>query len=64
MEDYCTDDGIVMQPAEVYAYLTRVMYNRRSRMDPLWNSLVVGGVDKASGKPFLGMVRCLHSWWW
>lgn len=54
-DDYCTDDGISLQPAEVYAYLTRVMYNRRSKFDPLWNSLVVGGVG-ADGAPFLGMV--------
>lgn len=28
---------------------------RRNKFDPLWNSLVVGGVGK-DGKPFLGMV--------
>ena len=32
------------------------MYNRRNKMNPLWNSLVVGGVDPSSGSPFLGMV--------
>jgi len=31
------------------------MYNRRGKMDPLWNSLVVGGVE-ADGTPFLGTV--------
>ncbi len=31
------------------------MYNRRNKMDPLWNSLVVGGVG-SDGKPFLGLV--------
>lgn len=54
-DDYCTDDGITLQPSEVHAYLCRVMYNRRNKFDPLWNSLVVGGVG-ADGKPFLGMV--------
>ena len=37
------------------------MYNRRNKFDPLWNTLVVGGMEKdAVGKltkPFLGMVR-------
>lgn len=51
-DDYRTDDGIEMQPSEVFSYLSRVMYNRRSKFNPLWNSLVVGGVDM-EGKPFL-----------
>jgi 20S proteasome subunit beta 7 len=54
MHDYVAEDGIDMSPAEVYAYLCRVMYNRRNKFDPLWNTLVVGGLD--GDKPFLGMV--------
>lgn len=53
--DYCIDDGIILEPAEVYSYLTRVMYNRRAKMNPLWNSLVIGGIAK-DGNPFLGSV--------
>ncbi|PNH10226.1 Proteasome subunit beta type-4 [Tetrabaena socialis] len=53
-DDYRTDDGIELTPQEVYSYLCRVMYNRRNKFDPLWNSLVVGGVQ--GGVPFLGMV--------
>jgi len=41
-----------MQPQEIYSYLSRVMYNRRSKFDPLWNSLVVGGVNM-TGESFL-----------
>lgn len=26
-------------------YLTRVMYNRRSKMNPLWNAIIVAGFD-------------------
>lgn len=77
------DDGHHLKPAEVYSYLTRVIYNRRNkyvykifiyhrlhnrkqklnliflfffsrRMDPLWNSLVVGGFY--DNKPFLGTI--------
>eukprot|EP00983_Pelagomonas_calceolata_P131211 1161754-Pelagomonas_calceolata.AAC.6 len=47
-----------MQPPEVYSYLSRVMYNRRSKFDPLWNSLVVGGVSM-EGEPFLDAVLVL-----
>lgn len=28
LDDYRSDDGIAMGPAEVYAYLSRVLYNR------------------------------------
>ncbi|KDD77122.1 proteasome subunit protein [Helicosporidium sp. ATCC 50920] len=53
-EEYCVDDGHKLQPKEVFAYLKSVMYNRRNKFDPLWNSLIVGGVYE--GKPFLGTV--------
>lgn len=56
--DVCADDGHAMQPAELYAYLTRVMYNRRNKLDPLWNSLVVAGVGR-DGSSFLGMVNMI-----
>lgn len=55
--DFCMDDGHKMSAKEVYAYLTRVLYNRRTKFDPLWNSLVVGGI--ADGKPFLGSISML-----
>lgn len=38
----------------MHSFLTRVLYNRRSKMDPLWNSVVVAGFR--DGKPFLGRV--------
>ena len=53
-EDFCMDDGHKMKPSEVHSYLSRVMYNRRNKFDPLWNSLVIGGVQ--DGNPFLGTV--------
>lgn len=30
-EDFCMDDGHKMSAKEVYAYLTRVLYNRRNK---------------------------------
>lgn len=55
--DFCDDDGATLDPSEVHSYLTRVMYNRRSKLDPLWNSLVVAG--RRNGESFLGCVNLL-----
>jgi len=57
VEDYCRDDGSRLHPEEIYNYLTRVMYQRRNKGDPLWNSLVVAGFRE--GKSFLGTVDLL-----
>lgn len=40
---------------ETWNYLRSVMYNRRNKMNPLWNDLVVAGLDHTD-KPFLGWV--------
>lgn len=44
-EDFCADDGRSLHAGEVLSYLTRVMYNRRNKFNPLWNALVVAGFD-------------------
>lgn len=36
-------DGHSYSPKAVHSWLTRVMYNRRSKMNPLWNTVVIGG---------------------
>ena len=46
-EERCLDDGARITAPEVHSYLSRVMYGRRNKMNPLWNSVLVGGVDKA-----------------
>lgn len=53
-EDHEISDGAVLSAEEIHSYLSRVLYNRRSKMNPLWNQLVVGGMR--DGKSFLGMV--------
>jgi len=53
-EEYCLDDGATLNPKEIYNYLTRVMYNRRNKFDPLYNQLVIAGFR--DGKSFLGQV--------
>ncbi|TYH46792.1 hypothetical protein ES332_D11G363800v1 [Gossypium tomentosum] len=35
--DNMWDDGNSLGPKEVHNYLTRVMYNRRNKFNPLWN---------------------------
>lgn len=61
--DFCYDDGVSMDPKEIHEYLCRVMYGRRNKFDPLWNSLVVGGVsiDRETNKcvPYLGSVSMI-----
>lgn len=52
--EYCHDDGHGLSPNAIHQYLARVMYNRRNKMDPFWNYIVVAGMkDK---EPFLGLV--------
>lgn len=55
IEDTCHEDSIEMKPKSLYNWLTRVFYNRRSRFNPLWLEMVVGGLDN-EGVPFLGHV--------
>jgi len=61
LEDRCTSDSLYEEDEgegcarEVWNYLRVVMYNRRNKMNPLWNDLVVAGFSKG-GDPFLGYV--------
>ena len=40
------EDGHELRTSQVFEYISRLMYGRRSKMDPLWNSLVVAGWEK------------------
>ncbi|KAJ1462613.1 nucleophile aminohydrolase [Pelagophyceae sp. CCMP2097] len=51
------NDGFSHAPADIYAYVRAVMYERRNSFDPLWNSLVIGGFK--DGAAFLGTVDLL-----
>ncbi|GAB1601242.1 proteasome subunit beta type-4-like [Argonauta hians] len=53
-DENCYDDGFNYNPRSLFSWLTRVMYNRRSKYDPLWNVFAIGGMHE--GKPFLGYV--------
>merc|ERR1712038_264739 len=45
IDEECADDGFNLKPKALHCWLTRVLYNRRSKFDPLWNAL-----DKKGGK--------------
>merc|ERR1712060_700393 len=55
MEDFLHEDGCSMGPKEYASYIGRVMYNRRSKGNPLYNQFVVVG-KKLEGPPLLAFV--------
>jgi len=54
LDDYCWDDKVYHTPREIWNYVSRRMYYQRSNFDPLYNQLVVAGMD--GEKPFLAYV--------
>ena len=54
------DDGHSYTPKSVFSWLTRVMYNRRTKINPLWNTVIVGGYHEE--KPYVYFQ--LKSRWW
>ena len=61
-EAYSSDDPdqLRLSAANLHTYLAKMLYRRRSKFDPLWNSLLVGGFDD-DGKPFLAAADLLGS---
>ncbi|KAL6451313.1 PRE4 Proteasome subunit beta type-7 [Candida maltosa Xu316] len=57
-EVYDNDGGDYLRAPNVHEYLSRVLYNRRSKMNPLWNAIIVGGFD-IDRTPFLKYVDLL-----
>jgi len=55
-EEY-QNDGHHLRAKHVYSYLSRVLYARRGKFNPLWNVLIVAGWD--DGKPFLASADLL-----
>lgn len=42
-------DGHSYSPKAIHSWLTRVMYNHRSKLNPLWNTVVIGGYSHGEG---------------
>lgn len=53
-DDECGEYTRVLDAGALHCWLTRVLYNRRSRFDPLWLECVAAGYR--DDKPFLGYV--------
>jgi 20S proteasome alpha/beta subunit len=42
-----------MSPRQWYTALSAFMYQRRTKMDPLWNAHIIAGVDKQTGERYM-----------
>ena len=40
----------------MFNLLERIMYNRRSKNNPFWNTLVISGYVESEERPFLGQI--------
>lgn len=56
-ENY-SSSGHTLSAANLHSYLSKVMYKRRSEINPLWNQMLVAGLD-GDDKPFLASVDLL-----
>jgi 20S proteasome subunit beta 7 len=59
-EAYSSPDEPRLSAANLHRYLSKLLYRRRSKFDPLWNQLLVAGLDD-DGAPFLAAADLLGS---
>jgi len=52
------DNSALMSAKNLHTYLGKVLYKRRTDFNPLWNALLVAGLDD-KGKPFLASADLL-----
>ncbi|CAH0059734.1 unnamed protein product [Clonostachys solani] len=57
-ENYSSPDEPRLSAANLHRYLSKLMYRRRSKFDPLWNHILVAGLDD-EGAPFLAATDLL-----
>ncbi|KIY68180.1 proteasome endopeptidase complex beta subunit [Cylindrobasidium torrendii FP15055 ss-10] len=58
IDEITHSDGHNLGAKEIHEYLSNLLYARRSKINPLWNSLLVGGCSP-EGKRFLAYVDLL-----
>lgn len=54
IDDEVQNDGFSLAPSSIHSWITRYLYYRRSKFNPLWNTVIVAGYS--DGKSFLGSV--------
>ncbi|CAF1217963.1 unnamed protein product [Adineta steineri] len=54
-EDIVQEDGSEMTPVALHAWCTRLLYHRRTKLNPLLTSVIVAGLE--NNEPFLGRVN-------
>jgi 20S proteasome subunit beta 7 len=57
-ESYSSPDKARLSASNLHRYLSQLLYRRRSKFDPLWNHLLVAGLDD-QGEPFLAAADLL-----
>ena len=50
------DGALFLKPRDYFNFLSRLNYQKRMKMDPIWTGSIVGGFRKDTGEAFLGMV--------
>jgi len=58
IDESYTSEGHSLHAQNLHTYLAKVLYKRRSDFNPLWNHVLVGGLDGA-GAPFLASADLL-----
>ncbi|KAL1304944.1 hypothetical protein AAFC00_003855 [Neodothiora populina] len=53
-----SDERTALSAKNLHTYISKVMYKRRSDFNPLWNAILVAGIDD-EGKPFLASADLL-----
>lgn len=59
-ENYSSPTQPRLCAANLHRYLAKLLYNRRSKFDPLWNHILVAGLDD-NDEPFLAATDLLGS---
>lgn len=59
-ESYASPDQPRLSASNLHRYLSQLLYRRRSKFDPLWNHILVAGLDD-QGEPFLAAADLLGS---
>lgn len=57
-ENYLSSYGHTLNAKNLHTYLSKVLYKRRSEFNPLWNMILVAGLDDDE-KPFLAAADLL-----